>query len=281
MFKNIKTKRLGTHWHDIYSCKGNYKIGAMKYVKNTFLALFIIIFNTSCSHDDGYSLNDMWLTTGTVMKTSDYFYIQTDNEKSLWPTATNVDPELLEDGSRVLVNYTILGDTSSSDTYDYYVKINGLEEILTKPVFEFTEQTSEAIKDSIGYDAISIINYWFAKDYLNLEFEYGAGGSVVHFINLVKDMEYPETENGEIILELKHNKNGDSYNYKQWGIASFSMSELQKEGIDSVNILVRSLNSEGEYTYNKVVTYDYGLEPELYQSTLNIEHFESLNAKMK
>lgn len=239
------------------------------------------MISTSCKKDEGYSLNDMWLTTGTLMKTSDYFYIQTDGGNALWPSASNVDPELLEDGLRVIVNYTILGDATDNPSYDYYVKINGIDDILTKPIFNFTEQTSDAVKDSIGSDPVYIKSTWFINDFLNIEFEFGGGGYEVHFINLVKDLEYPETENGEVILELKHNKNGDPYNYRQWGIASFDVSELQDESMNSVNVLVRSMNGDGEYEYNKVVTYTYGPEPELYKSVFNINRVETSVTKIK
>ncbi|MCG8578849.1 MAG: NigD-like protein [Bacteroidales bacterium] len=221
------------------------------------LALTSVLF-FSCSDDDGYSLGDYWVTTGTVVQTTDYYYVVTDGGDALWPSATNVPPSSLEDGMRVMVNYTILGDADDSEIYDYYVKVNGISELLTKPIFNFDETTSQEVKDSIGNDPITIVDTWFTDDYLNVQFEYG-GGYGIHFINLVKDTEDLETENGEIILELKHNRNGDPYNYKQWGIASFDISEIQEDGQNSVDIFVRSLNSEGEYHYNKVLTYEYNM----------------------
>jgi hypothetical protein len=235
------------------------------------LALTSVLFFSCSDDDDGYSLGDFWVTTGTIIETSDYYYVVTDGGDALWPSATNVPPSKLEDGMRVLVNYTILGDADDSEVYDYYVKVNGISELLTKPIFNFDETTSEEVKDSIGNDPITIVDTWFTDDYLNVQFEYG-GGYGIHFINLVKDTEDLETENGEIILELKHNKNGDPYNYKQWGIASFDISEIQEEGQSSVDIFVRSLNKEGEYHYNKVLTYEYDeLEVEPYSKKFTDE----------
>ncbi|TLX78232.1 hypothetical protein E9993_00715 [Labilibacter sediminis] len=219
--------------------------------------LGLLTFSSCNDDDDSYSLGKFWLTSGTVHKTADYYYITTDGGSNLWPSASNVNSEDLEDGMRVLVNYTILGDADDSEFYDYYVKVNGVSEILTKPIFNFTDETTPEVRDSIGNDPVTIKDTWFTENYLNVEFEYG-GGYYVHFINLVHDSEDALTEEGEIILELKHNKNGDPNNYLQWGIASFDISELQKEGESSVDIFVRSIGKDGEYHYNKVLTYEYG-----------------------
>jgi len=234
----------------------------MKTLKFSFLIALVGLLTYSCSDDDGYSLGDVWVATGTVIKTTDYFYVVLDDGDVLWPSASNVSPDRLEDGMRSYVSYTILGDADDNEMYDYYVKINGLSEILTKPIFNFDETTSQEVKDSIGYDAVTISDTWFTDDYLNIHFEYGGGGAYVHYINLVKDTEDLEAENGEIILELKHNKNGDPNNYLQWSIASFDISELKVSGQNSVDIFVRSLDKEGNYQYNKVLTYNYD-QPEI------------------
>lgn len=234
----------------------------MKKLKIGILFALVGILTFSCSDDDGYSLGDFWVTTGTVVETDDYFYVVTDGGDALWPSASNVSPGSVEDGMRILVNYTVLGDADDQEAYDYYVKINGISELLTKPIFNFDEDTSEEVKDSIGNDPVTITDTWFTDDYLNVQFEYGGGPGYIHFINLVKDTEDLETENGEIILELKHNKNNDPYNYLQWGIASIDISELQKDGQNSVDIFVRSLDKNGEYQYNKVLTYEYEQESE-------------------
>lgn len=234
----------------------------MNILKRGWILALVSIFLMSCNNDDDdYSMGDFWLTTGTVIKTSDHFYVVNDEGETLWPSATNVDPQFLEDSMRAIVNYTILGDATDNPDFDYYVKINSIKKILTKPVFNFTNETSQAVKDSIGSDAVTITSTWFTGKYLNVQFEYGGGFGYIHYINLVKDDKDPETENGEIILELKHNKNGDPNTYLYWGIASFDLTELRIEGESSVDILVRALGKTGEYEYNQVLTYEY-LDPE-------------------
>ncbi len=219
------------------------------------LGLFVY---TSCEEDDDhYSLDKFWLSSGTITKTTDYYYVTTDGGSVLWPAASSVNESYLEDGMRILVNYTILDDGATDDIYDYYVKINDVDEILTKPYFEFTEETPVDIIDSIGNDPIKILDTWFTGDYLNVEFNYG-GGVGLHFVNLVYDATNPVVdETGEIILELKHNDNGDPYSYVQWGVASFDISGLQQEDVSELKLLIRSNYPDGEYDYNKVLIYNY------------------------
>ena len=113
----------------------------MKKLLLLFGVMGVLMFTSCNDDDDSYSLNNFWLSSGTVTKEVGSFYITTDKGKKLWPSATNVSISLLENGMRVLVNYTILGNTNPNSEYDYYVKINDLSQILTKPVFEFTAET--------------------------------------------------------------------------------------------------------------------------------------------
>ncbi len=221
------------------------------------LPLLAMVFLNSCNDDEGYSLGDYWLASATFMADSNYYYIQTDAGKALFPSATNIPANKHEDGNRILVSYTILQDAPAESKYDYLVKINGTSDILTKGIFSFTAETTQEVKDSIGHNAVTIRDTWFTNDFLNVEFEYG-GGSRIHYISLVKDETEALTDDGAVILELKHNTNGDPYNYLQWGIASFDISELQQEGQDSISIFVRALGKNQEYQYNKVLRYDYG-----------------------
>lgn len=236
----------------------------------------------SCSGDDGYSLNDYWLTTGTFLESDDYFYVMTDEGESLWPSSSNIDTDKHNDGDRILVNYTILQEAPDNSSHDYFVSINSTSKILTKDLFTFTSESTDVVRDSIGNDPVTIKDTWFTDDYLNIQFEYG-GGYGMHFISLVKDETDLETENGEIILELKHNRNGDPNNYVQWGLASFDLTELQEDGKESVDLFVRALAKDGSYQYNKVITYGYG--PSIAPYTLEIRGFsedevqEELNVK--
>lgn len=221
------------------------------------LPLLSVLSFVSCSNDDdSYSQDRYWLTSGTFITDSNYYYILTDNGHVLYPSTTHISKDKHDDGDRILVNYTILDDAPASSKYTYLVRVNGTSSILTKGIFNFTAETPQRTKDSIGNNAVSIINTWFTNNYLNVEFEYG-GGAYTHYISLVKDETNLTTNNGEIILELKHNTNEDPYNDLQWGIASFDISELQQEETDNISILIRALDKYGNYQYNKILNYNY------------------------
>ncbi|MCW3788148.1 NigD1/NigD2 family lipoprotein [Plebeiibacterium sediminum] len=233
----------------------------MKKLRFILPLLFGLLIFVSCDDDDdtdGY--NNWWLTTGTVVLTDNSFYIVTDDGLNFGQEEDEVSASNFEDGMRLLFYYEVEGEATDSELLDYYIELKDYDEILTKPIFNFTETTNEEVIDSIGDDPIHIVDTWFTGDYLNVEFKY-YGNNLLHYVNLVHDSSNPETENGEILLELKHNDNGDAWNYISWGVASFDISELQQEGEESVDIFVRSMGYYNEYEYNKVLTYEYSSTP--------------------
>ncbi|TAJ06596.1 hypothetical protein DMA11_22815 [Marinilabiliaceae bacterium JC017] len=228
----------------------------MKALKFGLLIALVGLFTVSCDDDDDYSLGKFIISMGTIEGDQDSYIIVTDSGDRLFPSASNVPNYPVEDDMRVWVNYTILGDATDNETLDYYVKINDLSDVLTKDIFQLTDAT----RDSIGNDPVSISDYWIARDYLNIGFYYGGGPGYIHYINLVNDENDPETEDGMLILELKHNKNNDPYNYRINNWASFDLLSIQEEGKDEVTFLLRSIGPSGEYEFEKEVTYKYGLD---------------------
>ncbi len=230
------------------------------------LSLLALTFSLSSCYDEGHSLDNYYVATATFYETGSYYYIKTDDGHKLWPSASNITPNKHKDGDRIIVDFTILQNApKDSLNYDYYVKVNMTNSILTKGIFTFSDKTSGAVKDSIGYDAVTIEDYWITNDYLNIQFIYG-GGSKAHFINLVQDSTELVNSNGDFILELKHNKNKDLYNYKQWGIASFDISNLQIKDKDEISISLRARGNDNNLNYEKTFTYEYG------EGAKNIEH---------
>ena len=59
------------------------------------------------------------------------------------------------------------------------------------------------------------------------------------------------------ILEIKHNANNDPAYHHLMGLVSFDISELEVEGEQSVDFLLRAIGSSGEYEFEEVVTYEY------------------------
>lgn len=228
----------------------------MKKILLIFLAMSSLIY-TSCDDDDNdISWDNYYMSVGTVTKNTDSLYITTDKGNVLKPLSSYVSTKFLEDDMRVLVDFRMVSDADDNEFYDYYIDIFDIDEILTKPVFKFDSETPKEVKDSIGNDLVSISDTWSHNEYINVEFAY-KGGSKTHFINLVYDSENATTENGEIILELKHNDNNDQYKYRMWGLASFDVSSFKEEGKESVDFLIRTMGEDGEFEYNKIISHSF------------------------
>ncbi|MBS2100360.1 NigD1/NigD2 family lipoprotein [Carboxylicivirga linearis] len=198
-------------------------------------------------------------TTGvsiaTIIKTDDHFYLKSDKGNNLYPETSYIDASRLEDSMRVVAYYTLLGEKETESFYDYSINLTGLNEILTKPFFTFTSETTEEVKDSIGYDAVRVHSAWFTDQYLNLEFEYPGGGYTVHYINLVMDEENLTNDEGAIILELKHNANNDPYYRSLYSLAAFDLTQLIPENNEAVDILLRWMDKDEKY-YEKEMTFE-------------------------
>lgn len=230
-----------------------------KGLKMHFNKLFIIaivgaaLLFPGCDHDEcGYSLNRVWVTTATIdTAQASPFVIITDGGDRLFPSASAVPWFRVRDGQRVWVSYTILDDAHGN--IDYLVRVNDLSEILTKGILTLTPANA----DSIGHDPVIIRDYWFTGDYLTIRFLYGGGG-VIHYINLVQDVNNPVNENGIPILEFRHNRNNDPYNFRMRGTVSFNLTSLRVDGVNSVEFVLRARNFEGELDFERILRYTYG-----------------------
>ena len=67
-----------------------------------------------------------------------------------------------------------------------------------------------------------------------------------------------EDEQGNIILELRHNKKGDSYTRPLLNsVASFDLRSIRKEGVNEVGFRLKAKNIAGMDDYNKTGVYKY------------------------
>lgn len=164
----------------------------------------------------------------------DKFFMRTDDNKLLLLEESYIQNFKPDDRQRLLIYYNILSDKTDTDMYDYDVRVIEAYKVLTKGVFQITPET----QDSIGNDPVDAVNIWIGSKYLNVYFEYYAySASIAHYINLVYDST-KVYDDDKIHLEFRHNANQDEAVYKQWGIASFDISSLQSESVDSVNLVI-------------------------------------------
>ena len=224
----------------------------MKKIVFGILVGFLFVF-AGCNDDDGYSLNDMWVGFGILQKSDGSSpAIVMDNKDLLIPVASNYPgwSEHLDDGERVLVNYTILDEELESDgtVKHYYVKVNDIDDILMKGVLDITPEN----EDSIGNDPIIVQDYWMTDSLLSFKLKYW-GYSATHFLNLVKQ---PGELNEPIELELRHNANDDDESIPYTAFVSFSLNGLRIEGQDSVQIVFTSTDYDGnEFTEEEIFKY--------------------------
>lgn len=224
--------------------------------KALLLSISVILFATSCMKDDGYSLNKFWIDYGMIQKQGSSVTIKTDNGSVLFPSATAIHLDELKDSMRVLVNYTILGDVKKPSDIDYHVRINAMREILKKNIFILTPETA----DSIGNDGVRVNNVWMTPEYdlLNIEFSYPGSPYYKHMINLTIDNTHSTDQEGNIILELRHNKKGDPYTSPLMDAAvSFNLKSIRKEGVDQVGFRLKAKGINGVEDYNKTGIYKY------------------------
>lgn len=225
----------------------------MKKIVFGVLIGFLFIFTGCLDDNDGYSLGDAWIATGTIQKTNERSAnIVLDNHDILVPLASNYPPswpENFQNGDRVLVNYTVLDNDINSSVPRYFVKLNSIEDILTKGILDITTEN----KDSIGNDPIVVKDCWMTNDsMLNFQLKYW-GRYKVHFINLVKEPGELTAAGQPFELELRHNANKDEQAILITALVSFKLNSLQVAGLDSVRFKVTGKDYDGkEFKYDGV-----------------------------
>ncbi len=196
---------------------------------------------TSCNDDDGYSLDEFYLSYGTISGSGLDFDIIRDDGAVLYIVASEItiDPREIVDGERVYVNYTILDDEMDGEQLNYQVRLNDLTHIRLKdPVV--TEQP-----DTLGIDPIDVSDMWFGSKYLNVNFNiYFQSG--FHTINLAVDQSNPRADQNNVYLQLRHDAHGDPATYYGFGRISFDLSSLLPAGQPSINIHLTYTDYDGE-----------------------------------
>lgn len=190
----------------------------------------------SCLDDDeGYSLGKMWIAVATVVPENErVYYLRLDGGDTLWPAATdypNYEPKM---NQRALVNFTILADSVQSNLggFSYYVKVNAIHDILTKPI----APNLGAENDSIyGTDPVSILadDIWVGDGFLNIYFTAQWGGREAHFLNLIQ----PDPAN-PYTLEFRHNAYDDPQVTSGSGRVAFNLGSLPDTKGETVDLTI-------------------------------------------
>lgn len=180
---------------------------------------------------------------GTVETTDNLnFTVLLDNGSMLIPDRTVED---IENDSRVLLGFYITSIDSSTSEHVIEAEIIELYKVYTRDVIQLTE----ALIDSVGNDGVDVAeeDVWLSTKHLNVRFGF-YGGGILHAINLVKPIGEQMDDDGNQILEFRHNKNDDALTQYIVATTSFFMESLYEEGKDSINYAFRS------YDYDSVLT---------------------------
>lgn len=223
---------------------------------------FLFVF-AGCNDDDGgYSLDDRWIGFGIYKKaeSSTEATVTMDNGDQLVVIAA-IDPSWylkFENGDRILVNYTILGDEKdeNGDIELYFVRVNTAENILMKGILDITPENA----DSIGNDPIFVKDYWMTDSLVTFDLEY-RGLNKIHYLNLVKEPGELSAEDQPIALEIRHNANEDEESIPFSAYVSFSLNDIRIEGLESVSFVVTATDYDGN-VYTEEGVFDYSELPE-------------------
>jgi hypothetical protein len=219
------------------------------------------MFNSCLDDDNGYSLNNMWVSIATARPVNDNsFYLTLDDSTTLWPGAPlyiNYQPVKPQ---RVQINYTKLGD--NFEGYDYAIRLNAIDTILTKTISENLGSKNDSV---YGTDPVEITAIWVGDGFLNIEFKAHFSGSIKHFVNLLP----VDTDNEDVYgLEFRHHAKGDYSSNLRYGFVAFDLSGLPNTDGKDVKLLIKANTFEGVKEFEKK-----------YNSGKNTEQAEKLSSK--
>lgn len=229
----------------------------------------------SCLDDDGYSLGKFWVAVATVESLDDYsHYFRLDDGTTLWPANVGYTGHNLETGRRAWLNYTILSDEMSG--FDHYIKVNGVDPILTKKIAENMGEENDSI---YGTAPVALHNedIWIGDGYLNLIFKFNYGGQERHFVNLIPRGNDETGTNGVYELEFRHHAYDDPPINSVGGIVCFDISELSPGDDGMVKLKVYANTFNGERTYEFEYNSQKDSISERAPSDFAVDYFERVN----
>lgn len=223
-----------------------------KYALLIYAGLLIGFFSSCDLHNDSCYDDNAWIGFGIVQKDAESVTIQMDDGEVLYPVSYSGIWQSLKQNERVLTNFTIVGNKKNPEhNEEYYVTLNSLRRILFKGILDITP----ANEDSIGNDPVFVSDRWTKKNLLNFELKYRGGGKT-HYINLVKTPGPITNPDEPVVLELRHNTNGDSENLPLSAIVTFDLSSLKIEGKNKTKFKViakgfddKNFEYTSEYNY--------------------------------
>ncbi len=208
--------------------------------KLSMVVIAVMAFMVTSCNDKNYSFK-YWVSYGEVQIEEESYRIILDDGKILYVTETEVPLYNVQNGQRVIANYTIL----ETLTDGYNVRLNAISDILTKDILYKSEMTEDQLAE-LGDDPINIIgSVWFSiGKYMNIDFEFFYSSSnIAHMLNLVVDDENSTPD--KKIVEFKHNAFGDYPSFSGRGCVAFRVGDLIPADKDEVTVVLKWRNYQG------------------------------------
>lgn len=181
----------------------------------------------------------------------DSFYLQLDDKTALLPTGVTKLP-YGDKEVRAFANFTYVDMPQDADKekYDYAVKINWLDSLLTKqPKADLGEENDK----TYGNDPVDIMNNWMTvveDGYITLNFSTIWGNrNTRHEVNLLTGVNPDDPYE----VEFRHNAFGDVYGQNGNSVVAFSLKDLPDTNGETVKLTLRWLSFSGE----KTAQFDY------------------------
>ena len=191
----------------------------------------------SCNDDEGYSLGDIAFDWATVVSDNpSAYYLIGDTWGTMWPAATSIPLYKPTNGQRVMVLFNPLYDNFQG--FDVGIKVEDVEEILTKKVEMLTESNDK----EFGNDPIYILegNMGVSGKHLNIIFSHKIPLKEKHRISLVTSATEAEAD-GYMPLELRFNTYQDESDIWVDGKVSFNLEEyVDNPAIKGIRLTMHS-----------------------------------------
>mgnify|MGYP000016755516 FL=1 len=235
----------------------------MRKLKRYGTALLLVIATVfqSCNDDDGYSIGDLGVDWVTVHVEGDgaYSFIG-DRWGTMWPAATAITGYRGNEGDRAILYFNPL--QKDFQGYDYAIKPELINPILTKPVEELTADNEKEYGDDPAY----IHNIWLSGGYLNMTFQQKVPKSKAHRVSLVRNRKVESDASfkadGYIYLEYRYHTYGDTLNQVVLGAVCYNLNTLKGELESSKGIKLRIRSAVNGYRTLTLEKEAYGTPEE-------------------
>lgn len=203
----------------------------MKALLPGILFFLMVVFFDSCQNSDrfDYGLGAYKEEIASVKKNGIYTDFLLDDGRYVHNVKI-VRDTTLKDDQRLLINYTILSD--STPGFYQTVRLNFYDQVLSSSLYSW----DKARIDSFPDDPVELSSAWLGRHYLNISI-YIDYNSKQHKILLAADKN--NVGDSTVYLYFKQDDNGDTKGASTWVVASYDLEPVLGNPLGDRKIIVR------------------------------------------